>query len=119
MTYTIPIARLAAATVLALVVGPGCGTMNSRRATEQLLVSDAVDRAVARIDFSDLAGQKVFLDSRYAKNIKNLNAVEYVNEEYIHSSLRQQLFAARCLVQDKLEDADYVVEARIGAVGTD
>lgn len=101
------------------MAGAGCGTMNSRRATEQLLVSDAVDRAVARIDFRDLAGQKVFLETKYIKNVKNLNMVEFVNEEYIVSALRQQLFAANCQVQDKAEEADYIVEARVGAIGTD
>lgn len=103
----------------AVLASLGCGTMNSRRATEQLLVSDAVDRAVARIDFSDLAGQKVFLETKYIKNVKNLNMVEFVNEEYIVSALRQQLFAANCQVQDKPEEAEYIVEARVGAVGTD
>lgn len=104
---------------VAILATLGCGSMNSRRATEQLLVSDAVDRAVSSIDFSDLAGQKVFLETKYIKNIKNLNMVEFVNEEYIVSALRQQMFAAQCQVQDKPEEADYIVEARVGAVGTD
>ena len=40
----------------------GCGTTNSRSATEQLLMSDSVDRVISQISFEPLAGQTVFLD---------------------------------------------------------
>lgn len=107
--------------LLACLVGllapvAGCGTTKSQMATEQLLVSDAVDRAVSEIDFRDLAGQKVYFDTRYVQNIKG---VGFVNSEYIISSLRQQMFAANCYLQETVETADYVVEARVGALGTD
>ncbi len=94
----------------------GCGSTQQRDATEQLLTSNAVDRSVAQLDFRALSGQSVYFDTTYLKNIKG---VGFVNAEYITSSLRQQLVAARCLLQDKKEEADYVVEARIGALGTD
>ncbi|MFT5524556.1 MAG: hypothetical protein ACI9G1_005608 [Pirellulaceae bacterium] len=99
-----------------LLIACGCGTTNSRMATEQILVSDAVDRSVANIDFSSLAGEKVYLDTKYIKLIKGMG---FVNADYIVSSLRQQLVAANCYMQEKLTDADYVVEARVGALGTD
>jgi len=94
----------------------GCGTTKSRSATEQLLISDAVDRSVAVIDFAPLAGKTVFLDTKYLVAIKTLG---FVNAEYVTSSLRQQMLASGCLLQDKVEDAEYVVEARIGTLGTD
>jgi hypothetical protein len=94
----------------------GCGTTTNRVATEQLLLSDAVDRAVAKIDFTHLAGQKVYLDTVYLHSVKGIG---FVNSEYVISSLRQQLTAARCLVQDSREDAEIVVEPRVGALGTD
>jgi hypothetical protein len=94
----------------------GCGTMKTQQATEQLLLSRAVDESIARLDFRPLAGKKVYLDTAYVKPIKG---VGFVNADYIISSLRQQLFAAHCLVQEKLEEADYVVEARVGALGAD
>jgi hypothetical protein len=100
----------------ALAFAAGCGTMVKRDATEQLLSSDAVDRTVSQIDFHDLAGCKVYFDTKYIPNIKSNG---FVNSEYIISALRQQLVASNCLLQDRLEDADYVVEARIGALGTD
>ncbi len=101
---------------LAVLVSAGCGTTNSRKATEQLLVSDAVDRSVAQIDFHALAGQSVYFDTRYINNVKG---TEFVNADYIISSLRQQMFAAGCQLQDNYQDADYIVEARVGTLGMD
>ncbi len=94
----------------------GCGTTQSNLATQQLLMSDAVDRAVARVDFQPLSGKKVFFDDRFIQNVKGLG---FVNSEYFVSALRQQMLAAGCEVQEKLPDADFVVEARVGALGTD
>lgn len=94
----------------------GCGTTISRNATEQLLASDAVDRSVRDIDFRDLKGQKVFFDTSY---IKNVASVGFVNSDYIISSLRQQMMAADCRLREKREEADFVVEARVGALGAD
>ncbi len=90
--------------------------MKAQQATEQLLLSDAVDQSIAQLDFRILGGQKVYLDTNYVKPIKGSG---FVNAEYIISSLRQQMFAARCLLQEKEEDADYIVEARVGALGAD
>lgn len=94
----------------------GCGTTKNTIATEQLLLSDAVDGAVARVDFTPLVHQKVFFDTQYMKNYKGIG---FVNIEYVTSSLRQQMVAAGLLLQDKEETADFVVEGRIGALGAD
>jgi len=94
----------------------GCGKTVRRLGTEQLLASGAVDRVISQINFTPLAGQKVYFDHQYIKNIKG---VGFVNGDYIISSLRQQLIAANCLLQDNQNDADYIVEARVGALGTD
>ena len=89
--------------------------MREHRATQQLLLSDAVDRSVANIDFTPLANESVFLDTRFAQ-FKNESAV---TTNYVISSLRQQMIVAGCHLQDRMEDADYVVEARIGTMGSD
>ena len=94
----------------------GCGTTTQRLATEQLLISEAVDSAISRIDFRALSGRKVYLDTTYLGQVKS---VGFVNSHYIISSLRQQLTAARCLLQEDREAADIIVEARVGALGTD
>jgi hypothetical protein len=92
----------------------GCGTTkwsdSPRTATEQLLVSDAVDRAVSEIDFGPLAGRDVYLDTRYI--------VTALDQNYLVSTLRQHMLATGCVIHDKAEDADYVVEVRAGALGT-
>jgi hypothetical protein len=100
----------------AMTLLTGCGTTKTRTATEQLLMSDAVDRTIARIDFRPLAHQTVYLDTTYVNAVKG---VGFVNSDYMISALRQQMTAAGCLLEDKAEEADYVVEARIGALGTD
>ncbi len=102
---------LAVAAVLA-----GCGTTKSRDATQQLLMSDSVDRSIATIDFAPLAGKTVFFDTKYLVAVKGQG---FVNAEYVISSLRQQMLASGCLLQDDIKDAEFVVEGRMGALGTD
>ncbi|HEY8505671.1 MAG TPA: DUF6655 family protein, partial [Gemmataceae bacterium] len=103
----------AAGLLAALVVG--CGSTRStdtqRCATEMLLVSNAIDQAVNRLDFSALRDQPVFLDVQYLDNT--------VDKGYLISSVRQHLAAHGCLLREKREEAEYVVELRSGGVGTD
>ncbi len=101
---------------LILICTSGCGTTTNRSATEQLLMSDAVDLAVAQIDFRPLSNQRVYLDNTYLQTVKGQ---AFVNAPYIISSLRQQLTAAGCMLQDNREDAHIIVEPRVGALGTD
>jgi len=100
---------------LLLGVLAGCGTTRwtdtKRSATEQLLISDAMDRAVSRLDLRALAGKEVFLDTAPLKQV--------TDQAYLSSSLRQHLLASGCLLRDKREEAEYIVEARAGTIGTD
>ena len=93
----------------------GCGTMRtsdtSRTATEQLLISHSIDDSVSRLDFRMLAGKRVYFDAQYLGKV--------VDNGYLISSLRQQLLAGGCLLQEERKNATYVVEARAGSVGTD
>src|SRR4051812_40160233 len=108
-------ARRAPAVFLALAL-TGCGTTKMtdtpRSATEMLLVSQAVDYAVARIDFSPLAGQAVFLDASALEK-------DVVDKGYLISLVRQQLLAHGALIQEERWRALYVLELRVGAIGTD
>lgn len=94
----------------------GCGTTRQYKATEQMVLSDAVDRSISRIDFRPLSGRKVYLDASYLRQIKG---DLFVNSEYVTSALRQQILAAGCLLQDAAADSDVIIEARIGTLGTD
>ena len=100
------------------VVVSGCGSTKGRLGTDQLLASDAVDRAVSKIDFRALAGQTVYLDTKYLKTDAK-RAIGYVDGDYVVSSLRQQIIAAACHLVDSPEEAEFVIEARIGALGSD
>jgi hypothetical protein len=105
-----------------ILVAAGCGTTQIRSGTEQLLLSDAVDRSVDRLDLSALDGESVFLDPTYIrpdKSPRSGGADNYVNSNYIISALRQKLTMSGCLLKSSASEADYVIEARVGALGTD
>jgi hypothetical protein len=96
------------------VILAGCGTTKwsdtSRTATEQLLLTSAMDKAVEKIDFQALAGKKVSINS---------TALDHVSDsKYLVSEIRQHLLASGVLVcpEDK---AEYILELRAGVVGTD
>ncbi|WP_250846839.1 DUF6655 family protein [Aquisphaera insulae] len=101
------------ALALSLVVS-GCGTVKtsgtSRTGTEQLLLTNAWDTALAKVDFRPLTGVPVFLDTT------NVSAVD---QGWVVSSLRQALLTQGVLLRPKAEQAQWVVEARVGAFGTD
>jgi hypothetical protein len=106
--------RLAVVISLCLL---GCGRVVSQKATDQLIAGDAVDRTIAQIDFRVFTGKKVFLDSQFVN--KAVPGVGFVTSEYIISSIRQKMTCDGCLLQEKVDDADFVVEMRIGALGAD
>jgi hypothetical protein len=103
---------LAAGTLLALA---GCGTTRltdtQRTATEQLLISNAIDMSVSQLDLTALAGATVFFDAQYLEGT--------VDRGYLVSSLRQHMLANGCLLQEERGKAEFVLEARAGAIGTD
>jgi len=96
------------------VLAVGCGTTRSsdtiRTATEQILLSNAIDQAVNGIDFQSLAGKDVFLDTAPLKGV--------TDENYLVSSLRQHMLAQGCYLMPEKNSAQYIVEARAGALGT-
>ncbi len=102
----------------------GCGTTKSFTATEQLLMSDAVDSTISKMDFSPLSGFKVYLDTTYVvaagKVIPGTQMTpNLINSDYVISALRQQLTASGCMLVDARDNADVICEARCGALGTD
>ncbi len=93
----------------------GCGTTKwtdtARTATEQLLITDSIDRAVSRLNLASLAGKTVFVDDAPIKQV--------TDNTYVVSAVRQHVLASGAILKDKREDADYVLEIRAGAIGTD
>jgi hypothetical protein len=110
--------------LLLLATTSGCGTTKSFTATEQLLMSDAVDSTISKMDFSPLSGQKIFLDSQYVVGAGKVipgvaMPVNLVNSDYVISGLRQQITAAGGMLVDTKDESDIICEARCGALGTD
>ncbi len=95
----------------------GCGTTRSFTATDQLLMSDAVDATVSKIDFSPLTGKKVFLDTSYMKMLKAPNNL--LDTDYVVSSIRQGMVAENVLLVDTKDEAELIAEARVGTMGLD
>jgi hypothetical protein len=91
----------------------GCGTVKttgtSRSGTEQLLLTNAWDAALQKVDFRPLTGVPVYLDTT------NVSAVD---QGWVVSSLRQALLTQGVLLRSKPEQAQWIVEARVGAYGT-
>ncbi len=100
--------------LLALICAVGCTTSRTtntaRTAREQLLLSNAVDQSLAKIDFAAFQGTRVFIDDKY---------LECVDKGYIVGSVRHRAMVNGARVVGKAEDADVVLEMRAGAVGTD
>lgn len=98
----------------AMLVFAGCNatrtTDTTRTGMEQLLISNAIDQSLDRIDFSSVAGRAVFVDEKY---------LDSVDKKYIIGSLRQRAFRSGARLVDKPDDADIVLELSSGAIGTD
>ncbi len=99
--------------VMAVSVCCGCTnlktTNTARSSTEQMLVSNAVDQSLDKIDFRPFAGHAVYLEEKY---------VDCVDKAYVIASLRHRLLQVGSRLVDKAEDAEIVVEARAGSIGT-
>jgi hypothetical protein len=99
---------------LTLICLVGCSTTRtsdtSRTGLEQLLISNAVDQALNKVDFTPFVGKAVYLDEKY---------LECTDKNYVIASIRHRLFRHGATVAAKREEADVVLEVRSGAVGTD
>ena len=101
---------------LAIVVCSICGCSSNRQsntartATEQLLISNAVDQSLNKSDFSPLAGSCVFVEEKY---------IDCTDKGYIIGSVRHKVMQAGATLAAKPEEADVIMELRSGAVGTD
>jgi len=106
-----PVVTCALAVLVLLV--PGCVTVRTtdtpRTATEQLLVSTAVDRALEGLDLSSLKGRTVFVVSELP---------ESPDRGYVTASVRSVLCASGAFIAPDKAKADTVLELRCGSLGT-
>jgi len=85
-------------------------TNTARTAREQLLISNAIDHSLAKIDFTALQDVKVFVDDKY---------LDCVDKGYLVGSIRHRALVNGATLAAKPEEADVVLEIRSGVVGTD
>ncbi len=99
---------------LALTLCAGYATTNTsntaRTATEQLLLSNAIDQSLNKVDFSAMHGRKVFLDPTY---------LDGVDKQYVVASLRHHLLYNGVHLAAAADKADVILEPRSGGIGTD
>jgi hypothetical protein len=100
--------------LVALLAGFGCATTRqtdtSRTGVEQLLISNAVDQSLDKVDFSPLRGRNVLIQEKY---------LDGVDKNYVVGSLRHRVLATGARLVDKEEDSEVVLEVRSGGIGTD
>ena len=99
--------------ILALTLS-GCTTTRqsntARTAREQLLISNAVDQALSKVDFAAFEGQRVLVEEKY---------MDCTDKAYVIGSVRHRLMLNGASIAAKPEEADVVMELRSGGVGTD
>lgn len=114
MQVTSNVIKLFLLYLVPVVIATGCATTSTtntpRTATEQLLISAAIDRAMSDVRFGDLSGYSVFIDDKY---------LDSVDKGYLVGSLRHRVLKAGGRLAPAADAADVVVEARSGGVGTD
>lgn len=92
----------------------GCAQTNmtnpARSAVEQLLLSTAADRAMKSVDLSAFAGKKVYVDATYFDSYDPKNAL---------GTIRDAVSSAGGLLVPNATNAEYVIEARSGALSVD
>jgi hypothetical protein len=100
--------------LLVLVLTSGCTSVTvtgtPRTGTEQLLLTGTWDDAIYHVDFSPLAGEKVFLDTQF---------ITIVDKDWVISSIRRSMAEQGVLLENNKDKAQVIVEAAFGAYGTD
>jgi len=100
---------------LPALLAVGCSTVNvtvpARSATEQLLISTAADRAIARhAELSEVRGKKVFVD------VSNL---ESYDKPYVTLAIRGAVARSDGRLVDEKDRAEIILEAASGALAID
>ena len=102
-------AMLLALAASLVVLAGGCTTTRmsdtSRTGMEQLLISNAVDQSLEKVDFASLQNRNVFVEEKY---------LDCVDKGYIAGSIRHRVLQRGARLTDKREDADVVLEVRSG-----
>ncbi len=102
-----------------VISASGCGTTKSHIATEQLVLSDAVDLTMSDLDFRPLAGKRVYIDTTQVSTVRPQTGQGLISSEYLIASVRERMLMSGCHISASRDDAELIVEIRVGALGTD
>src|SRR5437763_933360 len=98
--------------LLILLTAGGCGTMRvtdpQRTATEQFLMSQAVDRAVEKLAAAPLRDRKVYVDSAYLTGSRETSA-EHL---FLLGELRSRLLLSGVRLVNIRDQAQIILEVR-------
>lgn len=75
-----------------------------------MLLSNAVDQSLDKVDFTPLYGQRVLVEDKY---------LDCVDKGYLVGSVRHRIMRAGGTLAATADDSDVVMELRSGGVGTD
>ena len=107
----------------------GCASIRvtdpARSATEQFLMSQATEKAVAQLSVDALRDRVVFVDASFLPNTQERTGTENLlyqkNQEYLFlaAEVRSRLLATGVRLTDKKDEAQIVIELRSQGVGID
>lgn len=101
--------------------GGGCASIRVtdpvRSATEQYLMAQAIEEAVAQLSIDSLRDRLVFVDPAYLIGYQERNAVQ--ETAFLVGELRAKLLGNGVRLTNKREEAQVIVEVRSLGVGVD
>ena len=104
-----------AAPICAGLLGQGCAytqtTALPRSASEQTLATEAIDRALEKLDWPDVAGKSLV--------VKLGAPEESFDRDYLLRSVEIQVAQSGGVVVDDEDQADYELNVLVGAIGVD
>jgi hypothetical protein len=86
-------------------------------ATEQLLITTAIDNAVANMNIAIPAGTRIFVDTSYFDGVGRDQKVLF--PKYAMAAIREKLLRSGALLAANRQSADMIVEARTGGQSVD
>lgn len=108
-------------TLGATVFAGGCTTVTvtepPETATEQLLITTAIDKAVANMNVAIPAGTRIFVDTSFFDGIGRDQKVLF--PKYAMSAVREKLLQSGALLAEDRQSADMIVELRTGGQSVD
>ena len=87
-------------------------TTTTRTATEQILISSAIQRSVKGLDLDFLKGSKVFVNSDYLTVGEN-------EKPFLVGAIQGHLLRSGCLIMQTREESNAVISFRNGGIGVD